>query len=69
MEIARRIQGEKSLYFLLNHSDSPQTVHVTYPSQNLLNHMGLIGEVQVLPRDVLILVSDEGPNPLLKEMK
>ncbi len=68
MEIARRIQGEKSLYFLLNHSDSPQTVRVTHPSQNLLNQMELIGEVQILPRDVLILVSDEGLDPLLKEM-
>ena len=57
VELTHRIQGNKSLYFILNHSNSPQTIHIAYPARNLLDQTELTGEVQVAPQDVLILVS------------
>ena len=57
VELTHRIQGNKSLYFILNHNQSPQTIHIAYSARNLLDQTELTGEVQVAPQDVLILVS------------
>ncbi len=58
VELAQRIQDNKSLYFILNHNDTPQTVHIENPSRNLLNQIELKGNVEVAPHEVLILVSE-----------
>lgn len=58
VEVARRIQGNKVFYFILNQHDNPQRIHVATPSRNLLNQMELNGDVEMAPHDVLILVSE-----------
>jgi beta-galactosidase len=57
VEVTRRAQGDKYLHFILNHNDSPQTIHLEHPYMNLLNRMQLMGDVQIDPFDVLILTS------------
>jgi beta-galactosidase len=58
VEIARRVEGNKSLHFILNHNNRSETVHLEHPSRNLFNQMELKGDVEVAPHDVLILVSE-----------
>lgn len=57
VEVTQRIQGDKSLRFILNHNDSPQTIHLEGPYINLLNGMQYKGNGQIDPFDVLILAS------------
>ena len=57
VEVARRTNGQKSLQFILNHTNSAQTIHLERPHANLLNGVELSGDVQVAPFDVLILDS------------
>jgi beta-galactosidase len=60
VEVTERTQGDKSLHFVLNHNDSPQTIHLERSYMNLLNRKQLKGDVQLDPLDVLILTSS-GP--------
>jgi beta-galactosidase len=55
VEIARRTQSDRSLRFILNHNNTPQTIHLENPCVNLLNGTQLTGDVQLAPFDVLIL--------------
>jgi beta-galactosidase len=57
VEATRRMHEDRSLYFILNHNDSPQTVHLETSYMNLLNKKQLHGDVQLDPFDVLILAS------------
>jgi beta-galactosidase len=57
VEVTRRIQGDKSLHFILNHNDHPQTLHLESPHVNMLNGSQLAGDVQLDSFDVLILTS------------
>ncbi|HET9589935.1 MAG TPA: beta-galactosidase, partial [Anaerolineales bacterium] len=57
VELTRRTHGDKTLHFILNHNDSPQTIHLQGSYVNLLDKMPLEGDVEVAPLDVLILVS------------
>jgi beta-galactosidase len=65
VEATQRMQGDKYLRFILNHNDTPQTIHLESPCINLLNRKQLHGDVQVDPFDVLILASSgpEGKDP------
>jgi beta-galactosidase len=55
VEMAQRVQGDKSLRFILNHNDTPQTIHLERRYVNLLDQRQLVGDVQLAPFDVLIL--------------
>jgi len=57
VEVARRAQAGKYLDFILNHNDSPQTVHLKSACLNLLTGLQLKGNVQVGPLEVLVLSS------------
>jgi beta-galactosidase len=57
VEIARRSQGAKTLDFILNHNDTPQTIRLDRPSVNLLDGRTVSGEVLVEPYAVLILAA------------
>ena len=57
VEVTRRAHDDKTLHFVLNHNDSPQTIHLRGSYVNLLDQMQLGGDVEVAPLDVLILVS------------
>ena len=56
VEISQRTQGDKTLHFVLNHKDIPQTIHLENRFTNLLNRQPFEGDVQLQPFDVLILV-------------
>ena len=55
VEVTHRRQGETSLHFILNHNNTPQTIHLETPCLNLLDGMQRSGDVQVDPFGVLIL--------------
>jgi len=55
VEVTQRMQGDKSLHFILNHNDNPQTIHLEGPHMNLLNGRQLTGDMQLDSFDVLIL--------------
>jgi beta-galactosidase len=55
VEISQRTQGDKMLHFVLNHMDTPQTVHLKNHFTNLFNRQPFEGDVQLQPFDVLIL--------------
>jgi len=55
VEVSQRRNGETSLYFVLNHNNSPQTIHLDRPYIHLLSKKQVQGEVQLAPFDVLIL--------------
>jgi beta-galactosidase len=55
VEVTRRIQGNKKLHFLLNHTASQQTVQLESHFTNLLSNDQLHGDVQLDPFGVLIL--------------
>jgi beta-galactosidase len=57
VEITQRVHGNKSLHFILNHNNTPQTIRLESPYMNLLNKTQLKGDVQLDPFDVLILAS------------
>ena len=57
VEVTQRMQGDKSLRFILNHNDSPQTIHLEGPYINLLNRMQCKEGIQIDAFDVLILAS------------
>jgi len=59
VEIAQRTNGHKSLYFILNHNDTLQTIYLGHPYTNLLNGRELTGNIEVAPFDVLILDSSD----------
>ena len=65
VEVTQRIQGDKSLHFILNHNDHPQTIHLESPYMNLLNGMQLTGDVQLGSLDVLILISSNSKQKTL----
>jgi len=68
VEVTQRTQADKNLRFVLNHNDSPQTIHLEGPSMNLLNRIQLKGDVQMAPFDVLILASSSiQQNPPLSQ--
>ena len=56
VEVSQRVQGSKTLHFVLNHKDSPQTIHLENHFTNLFSQQSLHGEVQLDPFGVLILV-------------
>jgi beta-galactosidase len=55
VEISQRTQGGKTLHFVLNHKDIPQTIHLENRFTNLLNRQPFEGDVQLQPFEVLIL--------------
>ena len=57
VEIAQRSQGDQILHFVLNHTNSLQTIHLENHHTNLLTRKQLQGDVQLEPLDVLILAS------------
>ena len=57
VEVAQRIEGNKSLHFILNHNNGSEIIHIENHSRNLLNQMELKGDVEVAPHEVLILSS------------
>jgi beta-galactosidase len=59
VEVTQRAQGDKKLHFILNHNNSPQTIHLESPYNNLLGGKQLQGDVQLAPFEVLILVSPD----------
>ena len=59
VEVTQRTQGDKKLHFILNHNNSPQTIHLESPYNNLLGKMQLQGDVQLEPFEVLVLVSSD----------
>ena len=68
VEVTQRTQADKNLRFVLNHNDSPQTIHLEGSSMNLLNRIQLKGDVQMAPFDVLILASSSiQQNPPLSQ--
>jgi beta-galactosidase GanA len=56
VEVSQRVQGGKTLHFVMNHKDSPQTIRLENHFTNLVSQRPLQGEVQLDPFDVLILV-------------
>jgi beta-galactosidase len=61
VEVSRRARAGKNLDFILNHNDSPQTIHLGSACLNLLTGLQLEGNVQVGPFEVLVLASS-GPD-------
>jgi beta-galactosidase len=57
VEVTQRTRGDKKLHFILNHTNSPQTIHLEGRYNNLLDRMQLQGDVQLESFDVLILAS------------
>ncbi|HJR80864.1 MAG TPA: beta-galactosidase [Anaerolineales bacterium] len=57
VELARRTHSDGPLRFILNHNNTPQTIHLESPCMNLLDGMQLTGDVQLAPFGVLILAS------------
>jgi beta-galactosidase len=57
VEVTQRTQGDKKLHFILNHNNSPQTIHLESPYKDLLGRTQLQGDVHLEPFDVLILAS------------
>jgi beta-galactosidase len=55
VEISQRIQGDKQIHFVLNHTDLLQMIHLENHFINLLSKKHLHGAVQLEPHDVLIL--------------
>jgi beta-galactosidase len=55
VEVSQRTQGDKTLHFVLNHKDTPQTIHLENHFTNLLSRQPFEGDVQLQPFDVLIL--------------
>jgi beta-galactosidase len=55
VEVTQRTQGDKKLHFVLNHTNSPQTIHLESHYTNLIGRKQLQGNVQLEPYDVLIL--------------
>jgi beta-galactosidase len=55
VEVTQRVQGDKFLHFILNHNNTPQTIHLESSYMNLLNKTQIKGDVQLDPFDVLIL--------------
>jgi beta-galactosidase GanA len=55
VEVSQRMQGDKTLHFVLNHQDTPQTIHLENHFTNLLSKQPLQGDVQLEPFDVFIL--------------
>ena len=55
VEVTQRVQGDRSLHFILNHNDSPQTIHLESFYMNLLDDKQMTGDVQLNPFDIMIL--------------
>lgn len=55
VEVSQSMQGDKTLHFVLNHLDTPQTIHLENHFTNLLSKQPLQGDVRLEPFDVLIL--------------
>jgi beta-galactosidase len=54
VEVSQRMRGERTMHFVLNHQDTPQTIHLENHFTNLLTHEPLQGDVQLEPFGVLI---------------
>src|SRR6266496_3442658 len=57
VEVAQRIQGNKDLYFILNHNSSSEIIHLKSSYIDLLSRKQLQGDIHLAPFDVLILTS------------
>ena len=57
VEISRRIQGDRSIYFVLNFTASPQFIKLPSAHRNLLDNTIVSGTIQVGVKDVLILAN------------
>jgi beta-galactosidase len=55
VEVMQRRHRDKALHFILNHNNTPQTIHLDRPYANLLNRKQVQGDVQLAPLDILIL--------------
>jgi beta-galactosidase len=55
VEVTRRRHGDTTLHFILNHNNSPQTIHLNRPYIQLFSRKQVQGDVQLAPFDVLIL--------------
>jgi beta-galactosidase len=55
LEVTQRRHGDTSLHFVLNHNNTPQTIHLDRPYIHLLSRKQVQGDVQLAPFDVLIL--------------
>jgi beta-galactosidase len=55
VEVTQRRNGDTSLHFILNHNNSPQTIHLDRPYIHLLSREPVHGDVQLAPFEVLIL--------------
>ena len=55
MEISKRVQGNRSIYFILNFTTSPQFIKLPAKYHNLLENTVVSGTIEVGIKDVLIL--------------
>lgn len=58
VEVAERRKGSRLLRFVLNHTNTPQSIHLEDQSRNLLSQMELKGDMEMAPHEVLILSSE-----------
>ena len=57
VEISKRRQGDRSIYFVLNFTASPQSINLPAVHRNLLDNTIVSGTIQVGVKDVLILAN------------
>jgi len=57
VEISKRRQGDRSIYFILNFTASAQFIKLPNAHRNLLDNMIVSGVIQVGVKDVLILAN------------
>ena len=55
IELVRREKGGKSLFFLLNHNDAPQTLKLDRPYKSILEDQTISGTITLNPYDAKIL--------------
>jgi beta-galactosidase len=55
VEVTQRTRSDQSLRFILNHNNTPQTIHLDRPYTHLLGGKQVQGDIQLAPFDVLIL--------------
>jgi len=55
IEVTKRIKNEKTFTFILNHSDEIKTINVGNKKKDLLSGKEIEGEIEIYPREVLIL--------------
>jgi beta-galactosidase len=60
VEITKRSQGNQSIHFVLNFTDSAQRINLPSAQRNLLDNTVVSGVIQIPASDVLILVEQPG---------